>query len=624
MIAVMAGVAADPVDDLHDRARNDRRCLVGAWAVGGSDRFLAQRILLPGDRRSFGWDAYGAGPEGCHAELRLDAERGLLLTETISSYSYGFGHDHRFHWREWDLRTGQLRVAHPERTFAGREIVERPPGFAVFREPEPRRTELTPAEVAALRAHGLSRDQVGIVAATSDGRRALCAEHGRGRRPWRRAARLWLCDADRGVAFATAVRWDPFQFEVRAIFVLDGELCAWAVDRDQNVHRIVLAPGDDSGEPVRAFAVGADGERIACLRGAELDVRSARGGEPLATRDLVAAAGEHPDVPVLVDGQWAVTESAWRDAVAAVPPNGRFAHRGELCSATDPVWRCRLALEPGEFPSGTNALLSVSGALALRRDRTSIAVHDTASGQRFARLQASHNLYGGGHSLRGLAVSVDDRFVISSDDGGAIAVWDLHDRSRNLERAEPHWWILGLERVGRIRELAFFHGSWRIAIATDDDRVCAATFWSQSEVLADLRLPQAIERIAGQPFGDRVFVLLQSGRVEALRYVPGPNACATTCAGNTLRVRYRDASARSVAVAGSFNGWNAGSDPLARGADGVFERAFVLPDGHHEYKLVVDESDWRVDPNVPFRPGPFGPNSHVVLPDDPWRGTVEW
>jgi uncharacterized protein DUF1588/uncharacterized protein DUF1592/cbb3-type cytochrome c oxidase subunit III/AMP-activated protein kinase-like protein len=67
----------------------------------------------------------------------------------------------------------------------------------------------------------------------------------------------------------------------------------------------------------------------------------------------------------------------------------------------------------------------------------------------------------------------------------------------------------------------------------------------------------------------------------------------------------------SVAVAGTFNNWTP-SWPLARDAHGLWVGTFVVGDGQHQYKLVLDGSEWIEDPRAPARaPDGFGGNNSV-------------
>jgi chromosome partitioning protein len=66
-------------------------------------------------------------------------------------------------------------------------------------------------------------------------------------------------------------------------------------------------------------------------------------------------------------------------------------------------------------------------------------------------------------------------------------------------------------------------------------------------------------------------------------------------------------SARSIAIAGDFNGWSSTSHPLRYNSSGnVFQGVFNLPAGRHRYQLIVD-GEWRCDPyNALQDDGPDG------------------
>ena len=53
--------------------------------------------------------------------------------------------------------------------------------------------------------------------------------------------------------------------------------------------------------------------------------------------------------------------------------------------------------------------------------------------------------------------------------------------------------------------------------------------------------------------------------------------------------------AQQVAVAGTFNHWNATASPLTSTADGVFETTVLVPRGEHRYQFRVD-GEWMPDP----------------------------
>jgi 1,4-alpha-glucan branching enzyme len=69
--------------------------------------------------------------------------------------------------------------------------------------------------------------------------------------------------------------------------------------------------------------------------------------------------------------------------------------------------------------------------------------------------------------------------------------------------------------------------------------------------------------------------------------------------------------AKSVAIAGNFNGWNAKKTPMKKNGD-VWQAKLELPRGRYEYRFVVD-GNWVSDPNArESAPNPFGSLNSVV------------
>ena len=79
----------------------------------------------------------------------------------------------------------------------------------------------------------------------------------------------------------------------------------------------------------------------------------------------------------------------------------------------------------------------------------------------------------------------------------------------------------------------------------------------------------------GQQDAARVIASSEAGQVELVRFV------------------LRAGDAKSVELAGSFNGWTPA--PLARRDDGTFEAVLPLEKGRHEYAFRVDGA-WQPDP----------------------------
>ncbi len=72
-------------------------------------------------------------------------------------------------------------------------------------------------------------------------------------------------------------------------------------------------------------------------------------------------------------------------------------------------------------------------------------------------------------------------------------------------------------------------------------------------------------------------------------------------------------AARSVSLAGDFNGWVLTADPLTRQADGSWTITRRLAPGTYEYKFLVDGTTWKTDEaNPEAKADPFGGKNSVV------------
>ena len=63
--------------------------------------------------------------------------------------------------------------------------------------------------------------------------------------------------------------------------------------------------------------------------------------------------------------------------------------------------------------------------------------------------------------------------------------------------------------------------------------------------------------------------------------------------------------ARDVILCGSFNNWDAGSNPLKRDKRGVWRTWLMLKPGRYEYRFLVD-GEWENDPGAEVVPNPYG------------------
>ncbi|MCG3147740.1 MAG: 1,4-alpha-glucan branching enzyme GlgB [Verrucomicrobiae bacterium] len=71
--------------------------------------------------------------------------------------------------------------------------------------------------------------------------------------------------------------------------------------------------------------------------------------------------------------------------------------------------------------------------------------------------------------------------------------------------------------------------------------------------------------------------------------------------------------ANTVAVAGTFNDWDATRAPLAKNKNGRWKVKLSLPTGRHEYRFVVD-GQWISDPAaIESAANPHGSDNSVVV-----------
>lgn len=94
-----------------------------------------------------------------------------------------------------------------------------------------------------------------------------------------------------------------------------------------------------------------------------------------------------------------------------------------------------------------------------------------------------------------------------------------------------------------------------------------------------------------------------------------PPATATAALPESVAVQFvlYAPDAHQVAVAGSFNQWDAAATPLARSdGSGLWAATLTLPVGQHQYTFVVDGTRWIPDPQAPAVDDGFGRRNSVV------------
>jgi hypothetical protein len=107
-------------------------------------------------------------------------------------------------------------------------------------------------------------------------------------------------------------------------------------------------------------------------------------------------------------------------------------------------------------------------------------------------------------------------------------------------------------------------------------------------------------------------------RIRVVLSVLALLAAATCSFGGTskapggIEFTYDDPAAYSVSLAGSFNNWDMRANPMTKDAEGTWRVVVALAPGKHEYKFVVNGSDWLADPDNPKIVGDYG-NSEIEI-----------
>jgi 1,4-alpha-glucan branching enzyme len=95
-----------------------------------------------------------------------------------------------------------------------------------------------------------------------------------------------------------------------------------------------------------------------------------------------------------------------------------------------------------------------------------------------------------------------------------------------------------------------------------------------------------------------------------------PKSPAPELLSNGVRFSFFAPSAKSVTIAGGFNQWDPEQYHLM-GPDkkGLWTIILPLSTGRHEYRFVINNSEWVLDPASPsIDDGLEGKNSFVIVP----------
>jgi hypothetical protein len=208
--------------------------------------------------------------------------------------------------------------------------------------------------------------------------------------------------------------------------------------------------------------------------------------------------------------------------------------------------------------------------------------------------------------------------------------------------ASPHfrargWWLTGPAQLSLSVEPTRFVGAWYTDVvggaAVDRGRVVASlwasarlsdAYGSKGAASAALQYfvtpTVALEAAAGSYLADPFQGLPRAGFVSAgvrvhraprlLVPVPAlPQRLAPLVAqrrGDSVVVRFRMDSARSVAIAGDWNAWRPTPLRALGGGGFIWEAALVLAPGTYHFNLLVDGTEWVVPGGVAVVPDGMG------------------
>lgn len=192
--------------------------------------------------------------------------------------------------------------------------------------------------------------------------------------------------------------------------------------------------------------------------------------------------------------------------------------------------------------------------------------------------------------------------------------------------ADPDWlfyYLYTLERAGTLLATDLFGTrNWyregaRVILDKQqpDGRFDAQTTGESDGTLAGTCLALLFLKRSTVPVIKRV-VTGSSSSVSASAKKGGPTITKRADGQLDVTFRYRTTPGKTVAVAGSFNGWSKTANPLrdAKG-DGSYELKLTLSAGEHTYKFVIDGNTWTADPANPRgKPDGHGGRNSLLEP----------
>lgn len=89
----------------------------------------------------------------------------------------------------------------------------------------------------------------------------------------------------------------------------------------------------------------------------------------------------------------------------------------------------------------------------------------------------------------------------------------------------------------------------------------------------------------------------KSGDKASQAACDAPKKAEAAVGGGSVTFEYADPKATSVSVVGDFNDWNKDVSVM-KNENGVWKCSMSLKPGRHEYKFVINQTDWICDPKA--------------------------
>lgn len=107
--------------------------------------------------------------------------------------------------------------------------------------------------------------------------------------------------------------------------------------------------------------------------------------------------------------------------------------------------------------------------------------------------------------------------------------------------------------------------------------------------------------------------LLRPEEIFSTSVAGGPGRGVGLTMPQLIKITFRRPGARSVSLAGDFNGWDVAAHPMSYDPERQeWSITLALEPGRYEYKFFVDGHDWWNDPNAPKVPNVWGSENSYV------------